>query len=117
MWLKAQNEMAGLWPHAAMGPVERMVRRRRLRSRIVTEPLDGMHSFCFALPSLLLGLLVLSGFEIQSNIYPRTAYLHSLRKTSTKPKKHQIDVVHSLVVSQIVAILTHPPESYPSSQT
>ena len=27
MWLKAQNEMAGLWPHAAMGPVERMVRR------------------------------------------------------------------------------------------
>lgn len=25
MWLKAQNEMAGLWPHAAMGPVERMV--------------------------------------------------------------------------------------------
>ena len=28
MWLKAQNEMAGLWPHAAMGPVERMVRRR-----------------------------------------------------------------------------------------
>ncbi len=29
MWLKAQNEMAGLWPHAAMGPVERMVRHRR----------------------------------------------------------------------------------------
>ena len=29
MWLKAQNEMAGLWPHAAMGPVERMVRPRR----------------------------------------------------------------------------------------
>ena len=28
MWLKAQNEMAGLWPHAAMGPVERMVRHR-----------------------------------------------------------------------------------------
>ena len=27
MWLKAQNEMAGLLPHAAMGPVERMVRR------------------------------------------------------------------------------------------
>jgi hypothetical protein len=27
MWLKAQNEMAGLWPHAAMGPVERMVRQ------------------------------------------------------------------------------------------
>ena len=27
MWLKAQNEMEGLWPHAAMGPVERMVRR------------------------------------------------------------------------------------------
>ena len=27
MWLKAQNEMAGLWPHAAMGPVERVVRR------------------------------------------------------------------------------------------
>jgi hypothetical protein len=27
MWLKTQNEMAGLWPHAAMGPVERMVRR------------------------------------------------------------------------------------------
>jgi hypothetical protein len=26
MRLKAQNEMAGLWPHAAMGPVERMVR-------------------------------------------------------------------------------------------
>jgi hypothetical protein len=26
MWLKAQNEMAGLWPHAAMGPVERGVR-------------------------------------------------------------------------------------------
>jgi hypothetical protein len=26
MWLKVQNEMAGLWPHAAMGPVERMVR-------------------------------------------------------------------------------------------
>ncbi len=25
MWPKAQNEMAGLWPHAAMGPVERMV--------------------------------------------------------------------------------------------
>ena len=28
MWLKAQNEMAGLWPHAAMGPVERRVRRQ-----------------------------------------------------------------------------------------
>ena len=26
MWLKAQNEMAGFLPHAAMGPVERMVR-------------------------------------------------------------------------------------------
>ena len=26
MWLKAQNEMAGLLPHAAMGPVERRVR-------------------------------------------------------------------------------------------
>jgi len=24
--LKAQNEMQGIWPHAAMGPVERMVR-------------------------------------------------------------------------------------------
>ena len=30
MWLKAQNEMAGFWPHAAMGPVERMVRPRYL---------------------------------------------------------------------------------------
>ena len=30
MWLKAQNEMAGLWQHAAMGPVERMVRPRVL---------------------------------------------------------------------------------------
>ena len=29
MWLKAQNEMAGLWPHAAMGPVERMVRQHQ----------------------------------------------------------------------------------------
>jgi len=29
MWLKAQNEMEGLWPHAAMGPVERMVRPHR----------------------------------------------------------------------------------------
>ena len=28
MWLKAQNEMAGFLPHAAMGPVERMVRRQ-----------------------------------------------------------------------------------------
>lgn len=27
MWLKAQNEMAGFWPHVAMGPVERLVRR------------------------------------------------------------------------------------------
>jgi hypothetical protein len=26
MWLKAQNEMAGLWLHAVMGPVEPMVR-------------------------------------------------------------------------------------------
>ena len=26
MWLNAQNEMAGILPHAAMGPVERMVR-------------------------------------------------------------------------------------------
>jgi len=26
MWLKAQNKMEGFWPHAAMGPVERMVR-------------------------------------------------------------------------------------------
>jgi len=25
VWLKAQIEMAGIWPHAAMGPVERMV--------------------------------------------------------------------------------------------
>ena len=32
MWLKAQNEMAGLLPHAAMGPVERMVRRHRVCS-------------------------------------------------------------------------------------
>ena len=30
MWLKAQNEMAGLLPHAAMGPVERFVRRQWL---------------------------------------------------------------------------------------
>ena len=30
MRLKAQNEMAGLWPHAAMGPVERMVRHPSL---------------------------------------------------------------------------------------
>jgi|JI10StandDraft_1071094.scaffolds.fasta_scaffold317331_1 hypothetical protein len=29
MRLKAQNEMAGFWPHAAMGPVERVVRRQR----------------------------------------------------------------------------------------
>ena len=29
MWLKAQNEMAGLLPHAAMGPVERRVRHQR----------------------------------------------------------------------------------------
>ena len=29
MWLKAQNEMAGFLPHAAMGPVERMVRFHR----------------------------------------------------------------------------------------
>ena len=29
MWLKAQNEMEGFWPHAAMGPVERMVGRSR----------------------------------------------------------------------------------------
>ena len=34
MGLKAQNEMAGLWPHAAMGPVERMVRRRRAASAV-----------------------------------------------------------------------------------
>jgi len=27
VWLKAQNAMAGFLPHAAMGPVERMVRR------------------------------------------------------------------------------------------
>ncbi len=26
MWLKAQNGMEGVLPHAAMGPVERMVR-------------------------------------------------------------------------------------------
>ncbi len=26
-WLKAPNEMADLWQHAAMSPVERMVRR------------------------------------------------------------------------------------------
>jgi hypothetical protein len=32
MWLKAQNEMEGLLPHAAMGPVERMVRRQLLIS-------------------------------------------------------------------------------------
>ncbi len=30
MWLKAQNEMEGLLPHAAMGPVERMVRQHFL---------------------------------------------------------------------------------------
>ena len=30
MRLKAQNEMAGLLPHAAMGPVERMVRPQSL---------------------------------------------------------------------------------------
>ena len=34
MWLKAQNEMAGLWPHAAMGPVERMVRPHRAKETI-----------------------------------------------------------------------------------
>ena len=28
MGLKAQNEVAGLWPPAAMGAVERMVRRQ-----------------------------------------------------------------------------------------
>ena len=31
MWLNAQNEMTGIWPHAAMGPVERTVRRRGWR--------------------------------------------------------------------------------------
>jgi hypothetical protein len=35
MWLKAQNEMAGLWPHAAMGPVERMVRRHSAISLVL----------------------------------------------------------------------------------
>lgn len=34
MWLKAQNEMAGLWLHAAMGPVERMVRPQFTRQEI-----------------------------------------------------------------------------------
>ena len=31
MWLKAQNEMEGLEPHTAMGPVERMVRRHSVQ--------------------------------------------------------------------------------------
>jgi hypothetical protein len=51
MWLKAQNEMAGLWPHAAMGPVERMVRPQltqravqMLRHRVICT-LDEMRSF------------------------------------------------------------------------
>jgi hypothetical protein len=33
MRLNAQNEMAGIWPHAAMGPVERMVRPQVLLAR------------------------------------------------------------------------------------
>ncbi len=33
MWLKAQNEMAGLLPQAAMGPVERKVRPHRAQSQ------------------------------------------------------------------------------------
>lgn len=40
MWLKAQNEMAGLWPHAAMGPVERMVRPHAL-ANIIDSPPDA----------------------------------------------------------------------------
>lgn len=27
MWLKAQNEMTDLWPHAAIGPIERVLRQ------------------------------------------------------------------------------------------
>ena len=40
MWLKAQNEMAGLWPHAAMGPVERMVRPLRQMLALETYSLQ-----------------------------------------------------------------------------
>jgi hypothetical protein len=34
MWQKAQNEMAGFLPHAAMGPVERMVRHHYSQERV-----------------------------------------------------------------------------------
>ncbi len=51
MWLKAQNEMAGLWPHAAMGPVERIVRRHSLALKL---PKFGCNTtdevFRYALP-------------------------------------------------------------------
>ena len=43
MWLKAQNEMEGFLPHAAMGPVERMVRPQRAMS--LTRAL-GQSSHC-----------------------------------------------------------------------
>ncbi len=49
MRLKAQNEMAGVWPHAAMGPVERMVRRNVLcdgslgRGRLCLIDYRGRH--------------------------------------------------------------------------
>ena len=45
MWLKAQNEMAGLWPHAAMGPVERMVRRQSRRSILTANRANLLHLF------------------------------------------------------------------------
>jgi len=38
---KAQNEMAGLWPHAAMGPVERMVRHLAGRLGCATGSLSA----------------------------------------------------------------------------
>jgi hypothetical protein len=52
MWLKAQNETAGLWLHAAMGPVERMVRRQW---RYVWMRFFGPSSLLSMEPAQLLG--------------------------------------------------------------
>ena len=93
MWLKAQNEMAGLWPHAAMGPVERMVRQHSM--------LKGQELHA-SLLSRFCGLLRLevrqsvfrllgSGARVLLSLAPRRQRSRRLRVRKLFPKLHNHD--------------------------
>ncbi len=62
---KAQNEMAGLWPHAAMGPVERMVRPHS----------TGATAECCELPAMWL----LEDVLVRTNMFWKQGLVEGIR--------------------------------------